>query len=228
MKTYWDYSEKERANLTAEEVEALCKFELMGEGVVVSHYPGDAPKKPEIDEEKATVYEVEWKSASYQSASLHFDDRDQALAAMELRPVYIDHDYTAGAKSLVPLCDPTLSEQEVYRVFDKDAYSAKLAAYSAAKKAYDADLRQYQEDKTAAERCCESLWDDYSEQRAKLRQAQQVTERWADYVATCDGDEVMAVKFLRKAFDGERIDAANDWCDAGIPVPVMDRDAVTA
>lgn len=218
MKTYWDHTEKERANLTHQQVEALCKFELMGEGVVVSPYPGEAPKKPQIDEEKTTVYEVEWKSASYRTASLYFDDREQALAAMELRPVYIDTDYTADAKSMVPLCDPKLSELEVYRVFDKDAYSAKLAAYKSAKNAYDAELKQYQEDKAAAERCCESLWDDYSEQREKLRQARQVADRWADYVATCDGDEKTAVRFLRKAFSGERIEAANDWCNAGIPV----------
>lgn len=217
MKTYWDHTEKERANLTHQEVEALCKFELMGEGVVVSPYPGEAPKKPQIDEPKISVYEVEWKSSSYRTASLYFDDRDQALSAMELRPVYIDTDYAADAKSAVPLCDPKLSEHEVYCVFDKDAYSTKLAAYKSAKSAYDASLKEYQEDKAAAERCCESLWEDYSEQRDKLRQALQVADRWADYVATCDGDEDTAVKFLRKAFNSDRIEAANDWCDAGIP-----------
>lgn len=225
MKTYWDHTEKERANLTHEQVQALCKFELMGEGVVVAPYPGDAPTKPEINEPKATVYAVEWKSATYRSETLHFDDREQALKAMELRPVYIDHDYTVKAESIVPLCDPTLSEREAFKVFDKDAYSNMLSQYKAEKDEYDKRLKEYQEDKAAAERCCESLWEDYAEQRGKLREAQQVADRWADYVETCGGDERTACRFLCKAFSNERIEAANDWCGAGIPTTAPETEA---
>lgn len=219
MKTYWDFTEQERAALTDEQVRELCKLELMGEGIIPPSYPGPAPERPVVDEPKVTVYQVTWK-AGYTTESLCFEDREQALEAMKLRPVNIDHDYTADVDSLRPLSESSMGEREVYKVFDKESYSSQLNEYRSAKERHDKEVAEYNDDKKAADRCCEGLWEDYHEQCATLRKAKRVAERFAEYVQTCDGDRRIAAKFLEKAFEPEEIQQANEWADAGAPVVV--------
>jgi hypothetical protein len=220
MKTYWDYSEKERANLTREQAERLCKFELMGEGVVVSLHPGEPPAKPVINEPKMTVHGVIFKSTSYHTLDVWFRSKEEAVAFAAMNPVRVDSDYRLGEKyEYVDTYESqSFVEKEVFNVVNSDAFNAATKQYAAEKEAYDKQLKEWKSDNDAANRCCESLWNDYSEQRCKLEAAKGVLSRWNDYVESCDGDREIAARFLRKAYTESQIAVANDWCDAGIPM----------
>lgn len=220
MKTYWDHTEKERANLTLDQVEKLCKFELMGEGVTVVAHPGEPPAKPEIKDPKITVHGVVFKGSSYHTLEVWFHTREEAIAFSAMKPVRVDGDYRLGEKyeSIDTYETQSFKEKEVYNVIDGDAFNAATKQYSAEKDSYEKALKKWKEDKDAANKCCEGLWDDYTEQRDKLRDAQAVLSRWQEYVESCDGDTEIAARFLRKAYTAEQIALANDWCDSRIPM----------
>ncbi|QDV78033.1 hypothetical protein [Botrimarina mediterranea] len=220
MKTYWDHTEKERANLTREQVEKLCKFELMGEGVIVTMHPGEPPAKPEISEPKVTVHGVIFKGSSYHTLDVWFRTKEEAVAFAALKPVRVDSDYRLGDKyeAIDAYESQSFVEKEVFNVVDGDAFNAATKQYAAEKESYDRSLAKWKEDNDSARKCCESLWDDYAEQREKLSNAQSVLSRWNEYVESCDGDKEIAARFLRKAYTQSQIELANDWCDASIPM----------
>jgi hypothetical protein len=84
MKRYWDYSEQERAELTAEQVEKLLAYELMEQGVLVV----EPLRVEEIQEIKLPTRRVFMLSEAQQysgttSLNIGFETIEQAESARD-------------------------------------------------------------------------------------------------------------------------------------------------
>ena len=52
------------------------------------------------------------------------------------------------------------------------------------------------------------VWEDWHKQSRALSRSMRISENWAEYVDTCDGDEDIAMKFFLKAYNRSEIEEA--------------------
>ena len=91
IKTYWDFSEKERANMKSTEVESYIDVELAINGIL-------KPQQPILQAIKAV--EVPKKSY-YQVGSLLFDTQEQAELVIRQSPKTANYDWLTSSLTLI-------------------------------------------------------------------------------------------------------------------------------
>lgn len=208
MKTYWDHSEKERAELSREDVQSLLKFELMEKGVVAPSDPEYLPETaPELP--TTTMYRVK---CGYSSGDLLFATADNAAQAIALSAGWTKTEYLAGTHlQTVDYSELEISTCELNSAADiakhRSALEEAASNKAANKKARDA----FNAECNAVEEVTSHVWEDWHEMRAKLARLTSVNETLDEYLEMCDGNESLAKEFLAKAFAAETIAEADEW-----------------
>lgn len=211
MQRYWDYSEKERSELTAEQVEALMVVELMEKGVAKIERPILAEVvTPELP--TTTFYEVQHKGDySNTSTGYVFATLAQAQAFVDAKPIEIANEYPAYTKYAKPcngfaVCPVELPSMQAY-LDNKLA----LEKAKAAKESNDKALKEYNDKAEAMHKATNGVWADWRECRQSALDNKRVIDTLAEYTTICDGDRSKAFVFLGKAFQHEQIQAACEW-----------------
>ena len=218
MKTYWDLTDAEKANLTREQVEQFVAAELMTHGVVKVEPPKyeDEPIAPRSD---ATCFRIRERD-KHNAFDVAFATVEQAQAFLKLNPIAVDSIWTGGRS--VPFTRP-LENAEIYQAetFSKaqvDASRATIEMSAKAKERNEVLAREYEKELRAQQEVLEGMWSDWREQQAKAARLRRVIDTFADYKTTA-GDSDLAAKFLHKAFPSAIIDEAASWYGVEIPDP---------
>ena len=219
MKRYWDYTEKERAEMTMEHVEALLSAELMAAGVVRVECPEMLPTEMPVIPGK-TYYAV--KSGYSTVRGIGFRNADEAAEAVKLM-VPLDSDYIGGSdfcresdRSDKISIEPII----VHLRSDIANYRSAVEKAAANKTANEAATNKYIEESKAVEGVLSGVWEDYRNCQRKLAELNKVIATFDEYVGICDGDDQKALVFLAKAFPSPRITEAMSW--AGREMPCTD------
>jgi len=227
MKTFNDYTDLEKANLTEEEVEGLLKFELMEQGVVAPIKPELLPEdEPEIEEK--VYYRPSLKS--YSGLDCAFATAKEAEAFLALSPLIFDEGYPTYRKNVQK---PEEVKVEAVKVITKADYDSAQAAIQKAadnKSRNKERTEKYEEETQKVSEATLHIWTAWAVCKAKKIQSQQVVDLYAQYVKDCDGNVQIALRFLGKAYSSTEIENAYGFLELPYPLPAkeMAEEAVTA
>lgn len=201
MKRYWDLTEEERAALTRDEVEAFTRVEMMEKGVVEPTRPPkmeDAPRMPEI--ETTTWFSV---------GDVLFGSYEQAAAFIKLNPHKEGYNYQIGYEVKYPdEFSPLIQPRSLY---SKEAVHANrdiLSKVNAFKEKCRVSDSEYDKAIEQAQSAVASVWSDYLECKKIAAHRDQLRRTFDDYKKMCDGNERIALGFLKKAYVITDIQAA--------------------
>lgn len=219
MKTYWDLSEQERADLSGDEVEQFGDAELMVKGVLKVTAPKleVAPSPPEPD---LNVFAV---ANGHARADIVFTTAEAARAFLELKPMIRNSHYHEG--EWIYYVDPVSADEwkiSAERANSKGLVDLRKHEFLAAKgiKARNEKLTaDYDAAVKAQQDALADMWSDWRECGLKASRMQKIAETFATYERTADGDKGVAFRFLRKVFTDEQLLAALEWGAIVVPRP---------
>lgn len=210
---YWDLSERERSQLSEEEVQGMLAIQLMESGC-------PQPREPELLE----VPKVEFEPKDYYavvngySSIAVFEKIEDAEAFLKLPLLEESYDYAAGSDySFAKRMDPKIVNKKLYT--HQHVLDAKglLERVELAKRHNKSEQDRYSVESKAAQDAVSGVWSDWQECRVKESESYAVRRTYEEYKDLCDGDADKAFVFLVKAKGADEVVEAFEWL--GIVVP---------
>jgi hypothetical protein len=203
MKSYWEYTEKERSEMSEEDVTGKLDIELMQKGVVKVVAPTLKEVK-EIKVESKDFFEVD---------GIIFDSVDSAQKFLALNPSKKNYDYD-GAGWDFQYAEPIDAKIVSVRLYPKQVIISlrpELNKNAEAKKWNDNVQKQYDDACKDQSTVLKGVWDDWYECRTKAERYKKIVDTKAEYMKMCNGDERVAESFLVKTFGEESVKEAINW-----------------
>jgi len=218
MNIYWDLSEKDRANLTREDIEQYIDTELMRLGVLKVK-PLVLDPVPTFPQPAQRYFRVR---CGHYFLDVAFDRQEEAQAFIALNPKRVDMSHL-GHESHNFAIDMSDEEIEIVSVsmFDRETFTMArddLRQADAVKASNNKKQHEYDEAIKKQKQVLSGLWNNWSECKSKCNRLRRVLETFADYqrIAT---DPVVAARFLAKAFSRGEIAETVEWFGVTIDVP---------
>ena len=218
MKTYWDYTERERAGLATEQVEKLLAYELMEQGVLQVE-----PLKLEVVEpvalERRRVFALVETNGfgSHTDLGLAFDTIEQAEACRAVVRYVREAPWSA-----VPHVRSVRALQIVAEELPTaEAVTAQKTALDEQKRRESANaeaVRRFEEETKKVSEAAARVWADWHECRRAEARHQKIRDTLAEYLRMIEGNDALSLAFLAKAFPADEILAAT-----GLTVPEASR-----
>lgn len=199
MKTYWDYTEKERAELTEEEVRGLLDVELMTKGV----------KKITVPVLKS-IQEVSVASEIwFEVDGIFFKDADTAQKFLTLDPRKSTYDYACGYDYhyACPI-EQKIEQKTLYSQQGLLNLSTVLKQNKQAKEENEKLTSAYDKDIEEQNKILDAVWSDWWRCRDRASELQKIVDTKAEYLKMTDNNEDMALDFLKKVYSEEDIKEA--------------------
>lgn len=215
MNRYWDLTERERSELTSEQVQAMMTVELMEKGVVKIERPELIPVE-EIEPPELTLYVPK---SGYRDCQFGFKTSEEAMAFMAAS-VSLDYEYVGGEtkhRLAKNQADVSAVPVQVYSSTQLELRKSAIEKNKAAVAENQRRLQEYNAAVKAEDEATKGVWEDWHAQIAAAARHDQVVKVFRDYTETCDGSEPMAFRFLNKAFDADEIKNAFAWHEIEIP-----------
>jgi len=215
MKTYWDYSEQERAALTSEQVEALMDAELMTKGVLKPVAPKlhVIPASPLGD--KITVFGIRGKSkyGSDEHVGICFETAELAAKFLELKPMIRDNDYEVGSEFhyAKALSDTNITSETLYSMEQINTHRSSLKNRKSKSEENDKLTSAFAKACKASEDVTRGVWSDWHELQSRKQELEKVIVTFKEYLNMTENNGVLAMNFLRKVFDNHTIKEADEW-----------------
>jgi hypothetical protein len=203
MKTYWDYSEKERSQMSEEDVRSLLDVELMSKGVLKVVEPTLREIKT-FNISQITYYEVN---------GVFFETADQAQKFLELNPLTSEYDYY-GAGYDYKYAAPGSREIKQVMLYDRqEVLNLKivLTENKIAKEENEKIVRMYNKATEEQNEVFKGVWDDWFDQKNRAFEHQKIQDTRAKYLELAKGDAGIAEIFLKKVFSEDAIAASDKW-----------------
>lgn len=222
FKSYWDLSEKERAELTHEAVTRFEAIELMTAGVLPVE-PLVLDPEPETDEPPTVTHYRVRSGHTYLDCA--FASMEEAKAFVALKPLrvassYLNGDWNQTVHYTAPLegveiVAVELTTQSLFEI-EKDGLEKRAAARKENRE------RMEQHDKAVKKRneALAGMWSDWHRCRHLDADHRKVVATFAQYVQIAGGDRTVAARFLLKAFTSHEILDAALWCVVQIDLPI--------
>lgn len=215
MKTYWDYTEKERSEMTEENVRALLDTELMTKGVLKVE-DVKLREVPTVQIDKETWYEVN---------GVLFKTAEQAAKFLELDPHRSNYNYSYGSEfSYAEPIDTYYRDIKQVKMCNRTQVmnlGKTLAEIKQAREHNEKATASQGEAMKAVDKVLCGVWEDWYAQQAQAKRHEKIIQTFKEYEKMTDGDTAMAMEFLKKAFTEDEIQEANAWF--GIMQPSGDR-----
>lgn len=232
MKRYWDLTEKERAELTREQVEEFTRYELMERGVLAVE-PLLLEPEPEVELPGKRVYYRPSTRDSRRYAcdewELCFESPEQVEAFLALMPIRIRSHWFGG--TIVNAAQPWPADGgafDVVHLAPEDAVQAAAKEYETlnAVRKRNVEAREAHEKATRAQReALSEMWDDWHRCQAKHARFGRIINTWREYQELA-GDDTTARRFLGKVFSDAEVEDAAEWFGVEIPSAEPAQDAV--
>lgn len=195
-RTYWDYSEEERANLSEAEVRMLLKYEYMESGVIEPTPPVYEPEKAP-DLKPGSYYKVVLKFQTWGGDDIPvlFRNPVDARAFIEMEWDFLDYEYGEH-------CARTRTKQEIVSVElpDYDQVVEHQGALKDARKATERNeekRRAYEKQLEVVSRASAGIWSDWHAQLARRDHLNDIKRTYQEYFELA-GDSQIALRFLLK------------------------------
>lgn len=212
MKTYWDHSDRERSEMTEDQVRAFLDYELMALGVL-------KPKAPVLEavEEVAlpakTFFRLKFND--WHDVNVLFVRLEDAMAVSEMQLARAENDYQAGREFGQPVSRCTVEKVELPGPESKDAARQALIVEKQRKDRNEKAQSEYAKACQAADKSCEGIWKDWYASREMADKYARIRDTMADYIKLTDGNAEMARTFLAKAFGEDDIRESEEWFAEG-------------
>ena len=212
MNRYWDRTEKERAEMTREQVQSFIDVELMEKGVLKVEPPQLQPFE-EVVLPKATYYEV-YRKGQYgvQGSSVLFLTPEKAQAFIDLGPLWEDSNWNYADKHFAQ-AGRELSIRSTELPCETDVVNAGSALKrNETIEKNNKELQEgYSNQLKAVEDAASGVWDDWQECQQKAREHKRIIDTRAEYLRLCGNNAMLADTFLAKAFTEDQVKAAKAW-----------------
>lgn len=227
FKTYWDLIEKERAALSADDVDCFVAAELMRLGVLQA---GPLVREPEpvIQEPETRLYfQVSLGETAYSRSApdVLFDDEDDArnfLGQFDVRILKterLNDDWSQTIKVAAPLERPEVTTVEAISADAFREAKTALEKRGAIRAANAKREEEWVKEKSKEDDALKGMWADWQRCCDLDTAHRRVSTTLDSYVATAGGDREVAFRFLRKAFADPQIVGAAEWCGFTAPSP---------
>jgi hypothetical protein len=220
MKSYKEHSQLERANMTSDDVESLLKIELMGAGIVEVKSPTKPVPPPKFEPAlEGLVFQPTIHAGYERSLDFAFLNEEDSAVFAKMQIVKLTEDYDVKLKTVERTEGPTkisivsvVSEEMLKQAKKaKKECSVDLTSYNIALDEYDT----YRADR---DEVLDPVWEDWGDMRSIHMKSQHLLSVFNEYVDTCDGDEELAMKFLKKAYTDKAIQEAYEFLEMDRPV----------
>jgi hypothetical protein len=210
MKSYKEHSQLERANMTSDDVESLLKIELMEAGVAEVPKPTKPVPPPRFEPTpEGLVFQPTIHAGYERSLDFAFLKEEDSAAFAKMEIVKIAEDYDVKLKTVERTKGPT--KISIVSVVSEEMLKK-------AKTSYNIDLDKYDTYRADRDEVLDPVWEDWRDMRSTHMKSQQLLSVFNDYVATCDGDEEMAMGFLKKAYTDKAIQDAYQFLEMDCPI----------
>jgi hypothetical protein len=213
MNRYWDFTEKQRSEMTGDQVRAFLDVELMEKGVAKIATPELQPVQ-EVALPKASYYEIQRKGEySTTGTGILFDTADKAAAFIALSPLWEESKYEFGSdkKYVQPGREMGMAVVSLPTEADVSNCAVVLKQNRSVEEANRKANSEYGTAITAVEEATKGVWDDWHDCREKATRCAKVKATREEYLKLCDGNVTTADAFLAKVFSVEAIAKADDW-----------------
>lgn len=202
MKTYWDYSDKERSELTSEQVTALLDVELMTAGVLKPVAPvlEEVPSNPVGPRQKFYGIEAVGKYGSSAHIGIVFSTIEDAERFIALSPCIREYDYEVGTEFtyVTRLSDAKIAVEDLYSITQINEFRSALKRRKSASES-------------------NGVWDDWHQHRSFSDEMHRVVSTFKEYLSLTKGDPNLALTFLEKALTHDTVNQAREWFPGEIP-----------
>lgn len=202
MKTYWDYSEKERSQMTEEMVQGMLDIELMEKGVLKVVAPMLRPIEP-VEMKKRIVFRVD---------DVIFNTIEDAGKFIELKPMTEGYCYEIDYSVKFPkLIDAEIKQVEMFEEQSVMDSRPILSRNKSAKEENERAMKLYNESSKKMEDTLAGVWEDWHRCRNLEYVHKKVVDTFESYKAMAEGNIEVAEKFLAKVYTADQIAAAMAW-----------------
>ena len=219
VESYWDVAESKRADLTEDQVRAYVKTDAMLSGVQVPCPPLPPPKRPAFAIGTENVFAVQKPSAYSPDTLAVFATREQAECFAALMPMKLEYDYRTGAdyKYAAPIMTLAVVEMSVFKREYLQQAREQLAAFAADVESHKKQCEAYALAQSACDTSSDSIWTDWRKCLYARHERKHLVGVFNDYVASANGDRIVAMNFLKKAYGEDQIASAFEECGEAIP-----------
>lgn len=215
MKTYFDYSEMERSELTEQQINGLLDVALMEQGVLKPLAPTlkDVPETPVGPRKQFFGIEGKSKYGSDEHIGICFETLEQAQAFMALKPLKRDYDYEVGHEYAyaMPIGSCEVKVEELYEVGQINAFRSVLKNRKALTEENQQLSTKFKEACSKAERVTGGVWKDWYRCCSRRNELSAICDTFKNYSKLTSGDSQLALTFLSKAHTTEDINEAREW-----------------
>ena len=217
MKTYWDLNEDQRAALSREELSHYLRIECMQAGVVEPKKPElqPVPDLPDVKCIRLFVPVVRDKYGSRVELGFGFLNRQDAEKFTNVEVMHLGYSSLPGGQSASGPENPVIMDK-AYPLVSEEAQGEKLMKIiNEIKQNNKKKLEDYRKQMDAVQDVCDSVLEDWESCKEQARNKEHVRELYQDYLETCEGNEKLAKKFLRKAISVYMIEKTfgSGWLD---------------
>lgn len=225
MKTYWDYSDIERAAFTDAQVTALLDVEMMEKGVL-------KPKPPQLEiintpdnlGGKQQFFGVTGKGkyGSDETYDIVFASAELAQRFLELKPLKQDYDYEVGSdfKFAMPISEASIKTVDLFEQETIMVAKSSLKKNKAGRDSNERLTSAYNKACTEANKVTNKVWEDWHCVRATQDELSRVVSTFKEYKKLASDDGI-ALVFLGKIFDADTIQQAREWFPDEVPTPAI-------
>lgn len=207
MKTYWDYSEKERSEMTEEQVAGFLDCELMSKGVLK---PEPLVLEPVAEVSLPTVTGYRLK-LDWREIGPVFVNQADAIAVAAMPMLHEDSDYQTGRTFASPMGQVSVIPVSLPPDSCKAQAHLQLVQIKAAKERNEKAQKAFDTAQAAVEKATCEMWDDWHGCRAMASGHRRIISTFEEYTRLASGDRSVARKFLCKAFPEPAIADAFAW-----------------
>lgn len=205
---YWGLSDAGRAELTEDQVREYCRLELMNQGVLEAKAP-ELLDETRPKTETITVYVPHRDDRTWGTElPVAFRTLADAEKFADLRPLYVEHDYSADAFCAKPLINIKIERKEVLSEEEMLRARVALEQVTANKKANREAEEEYKKTAKAAAEVTDGVWDDWHQARRRARELVQIRETFDEYLIMCGGNTTHATRFLLKTYEAANVKEA--------------------
>jgi hypothetical protein len=191
MKSYWDLSDKAKAQLTEAEVREYLDVELMVKGVKKVIAPVLKPIQA-VEVKTETWFEVD---------GTYFNDAETAQKYLALNPKKSTYDYTAGYDYhyACPI-EQKIEQVQLYNQQELLNLAIILKQNKQSKEENEKATHDYDKAIKAQNIVLDDVWTDYWRCRERAEELKRIVSTKAEYLKMTGGDEVIALEFLKKVY----------------------------
>jgi len=217
MKIYWNLTEKERSELTSDQVETFVRAELMTLGILKPE-PCVLDPVPPVPKPTQQYFHIRCGDHPLDVAFDRIEDAKSFLNFCQLRidRAYVGHAVHSVAVRIEPMeivSSPMFSQEEFASA--KDILRSADAIVASNKKKQG----EYQAAEQKRHEALRNLMDDWNECRSKAIRLKRVVDTFSEYKDIAGGDGGIAARFLAKVFTRSAICEAAQWFGEVIEVP---------